>query len=178
VTGFVIAGVIALVVVGLMLVVYSRFVRARNTTLQAWRDVDKQLRARYEVVPSLLELVQRFARDRGIVGTVNSCRIDAMAAPRTPEALAGREQALERGLRELLQRAEGHPDLLASQDFLAMRHELGTIASAIDDRARRYDQALRHYNALVHRFPALLVARMFGFTPEAPFPREQLSPVM
>src|SRR5262249_46500614 len=156
----VIAGVIALVVVAVMLVVYSRFVHARNAALQAWRDVDRQLRARYDVIPSLLELVQRFARDRGIVGTVNSAPIDAMAAPRTPEALGPRGRGLDEALGELLRRAEEYPDPLAAQEFLALRHQLATIGTEIDSAAARYQDLLRHYNALTRRFPALLVARM------------------
>ena len=70
---FIIAGAIALLVIALMLGIYNRFVRLRNTVQESWRDIDAELERRYDLIPNLVNTVKGSAsRERGVLDSVTS----------------------------------------------------------------------------------------------------------
>jgi LemA protein len=59
--------------------------------------------------------------------------------------------------------AEAYPDLKANQNFLQLQGELSQIENRIAGARGGYNGAAEGYNAMARQFPALLVARLFGF---------------
>ena len=66
-----------------------------------------------------------------------------------------------------------YPDLKANQNFLALQTELSSTEDRIASMRRRYNGSVRDLNEAVQRFPAVLIARSFGFTEETYFEVEQ-----
>jgi LemA protein len=60
--------------------------------------------------------------------------------------------------------AERYPELRASDQFLALQQELADTEDRIQVARRIYNANVRAYDTLVQTFPALLIARTFGFT--------------
>ena len=172
----VIVVVVIVVVVGIPFAIYNRLVHLRNVSRESWRDIDTELQRRYDLIPNLVNTVKGYAaHEQQTFEAVTAQRADAMAARREPDQQAPREQALGRGVAQLMAVAERYPELQASSEFLTLAHELSDTEDRIQVARRIYNANVRAYDTLVQTFPALLVARMGGFTTRPYF---ELDPVV
>jgi LemA protein len=170
---FVIAGVIALVIVVALLLIYNRFVRLRNLVRESWRDIDTELQRRYDLIPNLVETVKGYTtHEREVMDTVTSLRIDAMAIHRPADAQGEHEQALGRSIGRLVAVAEKYPDLKASDQYLALQRELVATEDRIQVARRVYNANVRSYDSLVQSFPSMIIAKLFEFAAEPYFELE------
>jgi LemA protein len=164
-TALVVIGAVALVVIAVPFAVYNRFVHLRNLTRESWRDIDTELQRRYDLIPNLVDTVKGYAAHEQVtLEAVTARRADAMASIREPDEQATREQALGRGVAQLMAVAERYPELRASDQFLALQQELADTEDRIQVARRIYNANVRAYDTFVQTFPALLIARTFGFT--------------
>jgi len=155
---------IVVVVVGVPLAIFNRLVHLRNMVRESWRDIDTELQRRYDLIPNLVSTVKGYAaHEREVFDSVTTLRTEAMAEHGPPDAQAPREQALSHGVAQLMAVAEKHPDLKASQGFLALQHELVNTEDRIQISRRIYNANVRAYDSLVQTFPSLIIARSFHF---------------
>ena len=128
----------------------------RNLTRESWRDIDTELQRRYDLIPNLVNTVKGYAaHEQQTFDAVTAQRADAMAATREPDEQAPREQALGRGVAQLLAVAERYPDLKASEQFLALQRQLADTEDRIQVARRIYNANVRAYDTLVQTFPAV-----------------------
>lgn len=159
-----VAAAIAVFIVAVLLFVYNRFVQLRNLVDESWHDVGAELQRRYDLIPNLVSTVKGYAaHEREVFNSVTSLRLDAMAAPRPPDAQAPREVALGRGVAQLLAIAERYPELKAGEQFLSLQRALIDAEDRIQVARRIYNANVRSYDTLVQSFPALIMARSFDF---------------
>jgi LemA protein len=59
--------------------------------------------------------------------------------------------------------AEAYPDLKANQNFLALQEELTATENRIGFARQHYNDVVTEYNTGLMRFPANIIAGMFGF---------------
>jgi LemA protein len=169
-------GASIVIVASLVLSVYNRLVRLRNLTRESWRDIDAELQRRYDLIPNLVNTVKGYAaHEQQTFDAVTQRRAEAMAATREPDEQGPREQALGQGVSQLLAVAEQYPDLKASEHFLALQHELVDTEDRIQVARRIYNANVRAYDTLIETFPAVLVARQFGFTARPFFELEPIA---
>jgi LemA protein len=167
---------IVLVVAAVPFAIYNRLVHLRNLTRESWRDIDTELQRRYDLIPNLVNTVKGYAaHEQQTFAAVTAQRADAMATTREPDEQAPREQALGRGVAQLMAVAERYPDLKASEQFLALQKQLADTEDRIQVARRIYNANVRAYDTLVQTFPAIVVARTFGFTERPYF---ELDPVV
>ena len=75
-------------------------------------------------------------------------------------------------MRQLFALSEAYPDLKANTNFLSLQDELQNTESRIAYARQFYnDSVLRYVNA-IQAFPAVLIARAFGFGPREYFEAE------
>jgi LemA protein len=160
----IVAGAIVLFVALVLLLIYNRFVHLRNMIDESWHDIGTELQRRYDLIPNLVNTVKGYAaHEREVFESVTSLRLDAMAVPRAPDAQAPREQALGRGVAQLMAVAENYPDLKASDHFLSLQRALIDTEDRIQVSRRIYNANVRAYDTLVQSFPAVIIARRFQF---------------
>jgi len=161
----VVLGLIGLV--GLVIVmIYNRLVALRQTTRQAWGDIDVQLKQRHDLVPNLVETVKGYAsHEKETLERVVSARQQAVDASSTKE-LAQAENMLTGALRQLFALSEAYPDLKANQNFLSLQNELADLENKIAAARRFFNNAVAEYNTAIEQFPAVVLANSFGFTGE------------
>jgi LemA protein len=157
------AVLIALVVVlGIGIGLYNRFMRLKNGAESAWSDIDVQLKRRWELIPNLVETVKGYAsHERATFEAVTRARGAAMTAA-APADKAAAETALTTSLRSLFAVAEQYPELRANQNFLSLQQELSVLEDALQNARRYYNAVVRDLNTAVETFPGNLVAGMFG----------------
>lgn len=165
--GFVVVIVAAvLILVVASFAIYNRLVSLRNMVKESWRDIDTELQRRYDLIPNLVNTVKGYAaHEREVFDSVTRLRTDAMAEHGPADAQAPREQALGRGVAQLMAVAESYPDLKADRQFLELQHELVDTEDRIQVTRRIYNANVRSYDSLVQSFPSLVIARRFHFGP-------------
>jgi LemA protein len=159
----IVVGAVAAVLLLLLVLTFNRLVRLRNETETGWANIDVQLRRRHDLVPNLVEAVKGYAaHERETFDEVTKARAAAQQAAGPAEA-AQADAALAGGLNKLLAVSEAYPELRASENFLALQQELADIEDKLAAARRYYNQTVYRYHSVMQRFPALLIAKPFGF---------------
>lgn len=160
---WIVLGVVVLLLLWLV-IVYNRLVALRQTTGQAWSDVDVQLKQRHDLVPNLVETVKGYAaHERGTLEAVVAARNAAVNA-QGPAQAAAAEGQLGAALGRLFALAEAYPELKANQNFLQLQAELSDLENKIAAARRFFNNAVSEYNAAIQSVPAVLFAGSLGFT--------------
>ncbi len=167
------AVLLALLAVGVWVgVLFNGLVRLRNTSDNAWSDVDVHLKKRHDLVPNLVETVKGYARhERETLERVVRARNQAMDAASTA-AKANAETALTESLRGLFALAESYPDLKANEGFLRLQQDLSQIEDDIANARRYYNAVVRDFNTKQEVFPSNLLAGVLGFETRSFFQAE------
>jgi LemA protein len=151
--------IIAFVAVGM----YNGLIKLRNSSEQAWSDVDVQLKRRYDLIPNLVETVKGYAsHEKETFEKVVQARNQAMNAS-SPEDKAQAENFLQSTLKSLFALAEAYPELKANQNFLDLQDELSNIEEQIQLSRRYYNAVVRDLNTKIETVPSNIIANMFHF---------------
>lgn len=166
-----------LLIVGFVWLTYNRLVARRLATESSWSQIDVALRRRHDLIPALAETVRGYAaHERATFENVTEARGAAMAAQGPPRRAVA-ESELGRAVRGLLVVAEAYPDLEATRNFSQLQDDLAETEDQIQITRRVYNDTVETYNTAIQVFPAVIVARMFGFSPreffDAPAAAEQ-----
>jgi LemA protein len=151
-----------------------------------WAQVENDYQRRYDLIPNLVRTVQGAANfEKSTLEAVVNARSrvgqvtmgggapgTTANVPNSPQAMAQFEAAqgaLSSALSRLLVVVERYPDLKSNQNFLELQSQLEGTENRIAVERRRYNEVVQSFNASVQKFPANLVANMFGFAPKAYF---------
>ena len=158
--------VVAVVVVAIAAFVwltYNRMVGKRQATENSWAQIEVALKRRHDLIPALVESVKGYAaHERTTFESVTQARSTAIAAA-GPASKAAAEAEVGRGTQELLVVAEAYPELEASKNFSKLQDDLREAEDQIAITRRVYNDTVETYNTLIQVFPAVIVARLFGF---------------
>ena len=167
--GVVIAIVVVLAVMAFVWLTYNRLVAKRLAADNSWAQIDVALRRRHDLIPNLVESVKGYAsHERTTFENVSEARSAAVAAQGPPRRAAA-ESTLGRAVDGLLVVAEAYPQLEASENFAGLQRELSETEDQIAITRRVYNDTVETYNTAIQIFPAVIVARLFGFEPRAFF---------
>lgn len=157
------------VIVLFLIVLYNRIIALVQARKNAFSDIDVQLKLRYDLVPNLVETVKGYAaHEKGVFEKVTEARASAMRGGAMPDRLQA-EGALSGALMNLMAVAENYPALKADGNFQKLQAELSDIENKIAAARRFFNNATNEYNTSIHQFPAVLIAKMFGFKEETFF---------
>lgn len=157
---------------------YNRLVRLKNVIANAFGQIDVQLKRRYDLIPNLVEAAKKYLKHElvtleAVIAARNQARSASDAVRSRPDkadaviALAATEQTLEGSLGRFFALAEAYPDLKADQTIRELSEELTSTENKVGFARQAYNDAVLDYNNAQGQFPALLVARLFGFAPSA-----------
>ena len=151
---------------------YNSLVEKQQKVDQSWAEVENQYQRRADLVPNLVSTVKGYAaHETSTLEKVTQARaaatsINITADNLNEENLARFQQAqgeLGQALKSLLAVQEAYPDLKANENFMALQAQLEGTENRIAVARKDFNEKARAYNVAVRRFPANLVAQMFGF---------------
>ena len=157
---------------------YNRLIRLKNTIANAFGQIDVQLKRRYDLIPNLVEAAKKYLQhEQATLEAVTAARNQARTASdavrsrpanaQAVTALAMAEQALDGSLGRLFAVAEAYPELKADATIRELSEELTSTENKVTFARQAYNDAVLDYNNAQGQFPALLIARLFSFTPSA-----------
>lgn len=158
--------ILALVVAGLGLYVggaFNQMVRSTREIDRAFGNIDVTLKQRHVELPRLVEICRGYmAHEKGVLEQVTRLRTDYDRAQKT-DAKVKTQNRLEQAVNKTLAVAEAYPELKANDLFRHIEHRLTSLENEIADRREFFNTAVTNYNIYIESFPALLLARLFGF---------------
>lgn len=170
--------VLIVIIILWMVGIYNRFIVLRNRMQGSWAQVDVQLKKRYDLIPNLVGTVKGYAKhEREVFQNVTEARSRAINAG-TVDEQAQAENFLTGALKSLFAVAEAYPELKANQNFLKLQEELAAIEDKIAYARQHFNDVVLALNTLRQRFPEVVVANMFGFTPGSYFEIEEAARVV
>src|SRR3712207_8724006 len=106
------------------IVTYNGLVRRRNDVDEAYRQIDVQLKRRYDLIPNLLEGVKKYFRqEQEVLTEITQARSQAMQ-PQSPREQAQSEARLSGAIGNLFAVAENYPELRSDRVILDFQEEL------------------------------------------------------
>jgi LemA protein len=160
--GYIILAII--VVIGVwVLFAYNRLVRLGAHVQNAWRQIDVQLRRRYDLIPNLLELLKGYMKfEKETLTKVTEARARAMEAKGIRDR--GKAEAhLSDSLLKLFAVVENYPELKSNKSLLELQEELRTTENQIAFARQFYNDISTKFNIYQRIFPSSIVAKIFGF---------------
>jgi len=152
--------IVVLVVVLLWVVgAYNGLIALKNQTVNAWKQIDVQLKRRHDLIPNLVNTVKgsmEFEKDT--LQAVIDARSKAMAGGGGVKETAAAEGMLSGALGKLFVVMERYPDLKSSQNVRDLQEELSTTENKIAFARQLYNDVATSYNTKQQQFPTNLVA--------------------
>ncbi len=151
---------------------YNNMVTLDEAVKTSWSNVETQYQRRADLIPNLVSTVKGYAsHEESTLKAVVDARAKATSINLsmdeiTPERMAEYQQAqsaVTSALGRLIAVSENYPDLKANQSFLELQAQLEGTENRITVARKEFNTATQSYNVAVRRFPANLVAMIFGF---------------
>ncbi len=168
---WIVLGVIGVVALGAV-AAYNRMVTLHEAVPGAWAQVENVLQRRFDLIPNLVNTVKGYAKHEKELLTEIARLRSQWGAAKTQADKVQSGAALEGALARLLVVIEQYPNLKANESFLRLQDELAGTENRIAVERMKYNEIVQSFNTLVQRFPTNLIARSFGFKPEAYFKAE------
>jgi LemA protein len=149
---------------------FNSIVSVKNAAETALSSISVMLKKRFDLVPSLVDAVQRYLEhESSVLEEVVRLRTQAGARGVTPEQAHALDGQLARAMTQLVATAESYPELKASENFQQLQRALNEVEEQISAARRSYNAAAKNYNDAVQMFPTNLFAAVLSYTPRAYF---------
>ncbi len=159
-----------LIIVGIVLFLglslvgfYNSLVTKTQAVDNQWAQVETQYQRRFDLIPNLVKSVEGImSQEQEVFGQIAEARTRYSGAT-TVEEKAQAATQVESALGRLLVVMENYPQLLSSANVSQLMDELAGTENRIAVERRRFNDLVRDYNVTIKKFPANLVAGVFGF---------------
>jgi len=151
--------VVLAVIVLWVIAAYNGLISLKNQTVNAWKQIDVQLKRRHDLIPNLVNTVKGSMEfEKGTLQAVVDARSKAMASGGGVKETAAAETALTGALGKLFVVMERYPDLKSSQNVRDLQEELSSTENKIAFARQAYNDVATSYNTRQQQFPTSLVA--------------------
>ena len=153
----------AVLLVFWMIGLYNKLVSDRRQTMNAWAQIDVQLKRRYDLIPNLVETVKGYMKhEQDTLEKVIKARNSAVAA-QTVGDKAKAETAVAAALTGFFALSEAYPDLKSNTNMQELQEELRSTENKISFARQYYNDIVTSYNTRLETFPSSIVAGMGNF---------------
>lgn len=173
--GWIVLGAIA-IVGALAWTGYNGLVSSDEAVKGAWSEVQNQLKRRTDLIGNLVETVKGSAahehstladlvKERAKLSQAISVDVSKLANdPEAQKKLLEAQNGMTTALTRFVAVAESYPQLKANESFLKLQDELAGTENRVAVARGRAITATQEYNKGIRTFPAVFIARQFGFT--------------
>lgn len=158
--------------------IYNRLVSLKNRYLNAFAQIEVQLKRRYDLIPNLVETAKGYIQHEretleAVIQARNSAAAGLAAAAADPgnaaaiKELIGQEGALAGALNRFNVVMEAYPDLKANQNMMQLSEELTATENKVAFARQAFNDQVMSYNSYRQSFPPVMFAGVFGHGSDA-----------
>ncbi len=161
---------------------YNTMVTMEENVENAWGQVENQYQRRMDLIPNLVSTVKGYAKHEQETYTnvmearAKATQVTIDPSNATPEQLAAYQNAqgeLSQALGRLLAVAESYPELKANENFKQLMDQLEGTENRITFARNEFNNQAKEFNTYIRKFPANIVASIFGFQYKPYFKAEE-----
>ncbi|MDH3496162.1 MAG: LemA family protein [Gemmatimonadota bacterium] len=156
--------ILLVVVIAWVIGAYNKLIALKGQTVNAWKQIDVQLKRRHDLIPNLVNAVKgamEFEKEtlESVIQARNQAvKIQAGASPTGGvAALAQAEATLGAALSRLNVVVEQYPQLKATGNVAQLQEELTTTENRVAFARQLYNDTATEYNIKQQQFPWNLV---------------------
>jgi len=160
------------VILVLIWIVYAGLIKKRNNVKEAFASIDVQLKKRYDLIPNILFIANKFMEhERELLTGITELRAQAA---KLPAELSNAQQKIDLDnkisgmMGKLLVSVENYPQLKSDQTMMQAMQTYSEQEEHIAAARRFYNSAVKELNNAVEIFPSSLIAAMINIK-SAPF---------
>lgn len=154
---------IIFVVIILVIIVYNTMLKKRNKVKTAFSSLDVMLKKRYDIMPNLVSMVQKYmGHESDILTSITELRSRAEKTNKIDESIE-LNQKLDDTIKKLNISVERYPELKANENFLHMQAILNDVEEQISAARRTYNANVESYNTFIGMIPINIFAFIFRF---------------
>src|SRR5256712_2674707 len=157
--------VLIVVVVFWVIAAYNGLISLKNQTVNAFKQIDVQLKRRHDLIPNLVNAVkgamdfERSTLEAAIQARNQAVKVGASGGgPENVKQISQAENALSGALSRLLVTVERYPELKATGNIGQLQEELTSTENRIAFARQLYNDTATQYNTNQQQFPTTLVA--------------------
>lgn len=159
----VIVAVIA-IIAGSLASSYNKFVDMEEKVDKAHSNISIYLQRRADLIPNFVNTVKGYSdyeqKTYTAVTEARSAVSKASGVEEQAKASAQLDSAIDIWVNAV---TEAYPELKANEQYLALQDELAGSENRIATARNDYNKAAKEYNTSIRKFPANIVASVFGF---------------
>lgn len=153
---------ISVVIIIIFIYYYNRFVVLENRTKNSLAQIDVQLKKRADLVPSLVKVVQAYAKhEKKIMQEVTKARTELVRGKNIQERVKAGDK-LQNALKSIFAIAENYPQLKANENFLHLQQELSAIEDKVAYARQYYNDAVLFLENASQKFPGVIFFKLYG----------------
>lgn len=152
--------IIVIIITGILLIDYNRFVRKNNKVKERQSQIDVLLNQRFDLIPNIVETVKGYAKHES--STLEEL-VNLRSSYNNKEFSIEETEKVDKKFNNIMMLAESYPDLKANTQFLNLQNSLNDIENKLNYARTSYNDAVTSYNNLVESVPSNIIAKMFSF---------------
>jgi LemA protein len=157
---------LAIVALTFFLMVYNGLVTLKNNVARAWSNIDVLLKQRYDELPKLVALCERYMKhERETLEAVINAR-SRISQIGGGEETGEAQNMLSSALKSLFSVSENYPELKADTNFLQLQSRISSLEDEIADRREFYNDSVNLYNIGIEKMPDAFIARFLNYAPK------------
>lgn len=166
--GFAVLGLIALVVISALYNIYVNLIKLKNTVEEAMSGVDIQLKKRYDLIPNILIIANKFMEhERGLIEEITRLRSQAAAIKADQNTIAQKmelDKQITGKMDQLMVNVENYPQLKSDQTMMQAMQTYSEVEEHIAASRRFYNSAAKDLKNSVEIFPSSVFASAMGIS--------------
>lgn len=165
-TGWIIAGVVVLLIVFWYFGTMNKFRRLKIAIEESWAGIDVQLKRKANIIPNLVDtLKMQMNFEEKVLTELTAARTGLVSSDRA-EAMAASDKITSL-IPSIRATAENYPQLGTNQSFLQLMSDIRDCEDKIAYARNRYNMTTARYNMEIVMIPASIVASQMGLQKEA-----------
>ncbi len=145
---------------------YVAVIQKKNKVLEAFSSIDVQLKKRYDLIPNILTIANKFMEhEKGLMEEVTKLRSQVMSLPNDMKSI-GKKLELDSQIKGLMGQimvaVENYPQLKSDQTMMTAMQTYNEVEEHIAAARRFYNSAVLELNNAVEIFPSSVIATMVG----------------
>ena len=164
--GTIVVIVVAVIVIGVLYSLYVKLVQKKNKVREAMGGVDVQLKKRYDLIPNILTIANKFMEhERGLIEDITNLRVQASAIRSDADTISKKmelDKQITTKMGQLMVNVENYPQLKSDKTMEQAMQTYAEVEEHIAAARRFYNSAVNDLNNAVEIFPSSILASMLG----------------